>query len=278
MKCVSVFFLVAFLAAALAVPKYDDFPPVDEIIAFIESIELAEPKFKPPPSNLSLVKVGLPPDNKKQGYVVGGGITAFTENVKGQAKQDILDATLFAQLAADKQYDREKDTQNWYKFYINVLGNIGFAVQGFNFQEYKSKGGSFVMSEVVLQILAAIATGGQSAVIQATLIALQGMSNDDRRIQIFSHQSSSYTTGNFQIYPCDQASTGEVSLALGAFSFTSSQSRVDFLFFSYGSSSCHIYQGAQSAVLNSKVYQQVRGTISTKLGNNAVEFVAAIDI
>jgi len=276
------FFWAAFfalLSSALAASlQRGNFPSTDETIAYINSIELAPPKFKLQPSAQSRNTSDLPPDNKKQGYVVAGGLTAFTENVKGQAKQDILDATLFAQRAANNMYDRDNDTENWYKNYINVLSNIGFTLQGFNFHKYQAKGGSLVMSEAVLEILAAIATEGQSAVIQATMDVVRDLDSSDQRIELFYAQSSSYTTGNFQVYPCDQSSSGDVSLALGGFYFHTDVMRANFLFFSFGASNSYIYDGAQKAVLNSAVYSQLRSSISAKLGDTALELVASIDI
>lgn len=270
--------LFAVFAAALASSKWDNLPPVSDPVAFVNSIELAEPKFKLPENfrNRSLLKT--PPDNKKEGYVVAGGLTAFTENVKGLSKQDILDATLFAQLASDRMYDREKDTVNWYSYYKNILGNIGFVIETFSFQQYKASGATFTMDKVVLEILAAIATGGQSAIITATLNAFRGMSSNDGRIKLFDLQSSSSSSGNFQVYPCEQAPDGEVSIALGAFYFHASEHHGNFLFFSWGSSSTNIYKGAQKAVLNSNVYARAREAISAKLGDNAVNLVASIEL
>ena len=52
--------------------------------------------------------IGSPPDNKKDGYIIGGGVATFTENVTGQVKQDILNAILLAQLVATKKYVCER--------------------------------------------------------------------------------------------------------------------------------------------------------------------------
>ncbi len=283
MKAITVIALLAFCAVnASALGIWDTKAPVMDPVEFVRSIELAEPKYTVPDwlQNRTRAKLGatVPPDNKKEGYVVGGAISAFTENVKGLSKQDILDATLFAQLAADKSYDREKDTQNWYSYYKYILGNIGFVIQSFSFQEYQAKGGTLSMDQAVIQILSAIATGGETLVISATLNALRGMSDTDNRIVLFSQQSSSSSSGNFQVYPCDQAPDGEVSMALGAFYFKASHHEVKFLFFGWGSSSAHIYQGGQKTVLNSNVYARVRSDVSAKLGDNAVNLVASIDL
>lgn len=273
------FLFAVFAADAASMSSWDSKAPATDPVEFVRSIELAEPRYKLPESlrNKTLVR-DTPPDNKKEGYVVGGGLTAFTENVKGISKQDILDATLFAQLASDRKYDREHDTQNWYTYYKYILGNIGFVVENFSFQEYQASGGTFTMDAVVIELLAAIATGGQSIIITETLKAFSALANTDRQITIFSQQSASTNNGNFQVYPCDQAATGEVSMAMGAFYFNSDHHETSFLFFSWSSSNTHVYKGGQKTVLNQNVYSKVRSDVSAKLGDNAVNLVASIDL
>lgn len=274
---VLVFVLAANAAAELGLDSKD--LAVDPV-EFVRSLELAKPTYTLPDwlQNRTLAKLGTPPDNKKEGFVVGGAISAFTENVKGLSKQDILDATLLAQLASDRKYDREMDTVNWYSYYKYVLGNIGFVIESFSFQKYQASGGTLSMDKVVLEILAAIATGGESLVITETLNALRGLSDSDSRIRLFSQQSSSSKSGNFQVYPCDQSPTGEVSMAMGAFYFNADHHEVSFLFFNWGSSKASIYKGAQKTVLNQNVYSRVRSDVSAKLGDNAVNLVASISL
>lgn len=205
-------------------------------------------------------------------------MTAFTEKVTGQSKQDILNATLFAQLAADKKFNREGDTKNWYNFYKYVLGKIGFVIESFTFQDHQVSGATFSMDKVVLDILAAIATGGQTEVITATLAALRGLAGSDNRIKLFDSQSSKDASGNFQIYPCDQSPTGDVSIAMGAFYYKATRHQGGILFFHWSSSSTKIYKGAQKAVFNAAVYSNVRDQIYVKLGVSARNLVASIDI
>ena len=272
--------LVSVFLSVVSATDWESKAPVVDHVAFVRSIELAEPRFSVPAAlqNRTLAKLGTPPDNKKEGYVVGGAISAFTGNVKGSAKQDILDATLFAQLAADKKYDREKDTVNWYSYYKYILGNIGFVVSSFEFEQYKAGGAKTYMDEVVIKILAAIATGNEIAVVTETLNALKGMSDADSRIVLFSQQSATSSSGSFQVYPVEQSPNGDVSMALGAFYFSATHHEVKFLFFGFGSTDTSIYKGAQKTVLNQNVYSKVRPDISSKLGDNAVNLVASIDL
>ena len=243
-----------------------------EKIRLIGELKLGERRYGLPETHSDRV-VGLPPDNMRGGYITGGGVATFTENVSGQVKQDILNATLLAQLAATKKYDRERNTEEWYREYNRVLGIVGFVIEGFEFDRYTASGSTLSMDEAVLEIIGALTTGNEVAVLTATLDAMRNLSNDDKRIVLFDSHGSQSSNGNFQVYPCCQSPNGDVSLTLGAFYFKGTQKNTNFLFFQWSSSSTHLYKGVQKAVLNTEYYAAVRSSIVTKLGDNAVNLV-----
>src|SRR6185503_12718178 len=109
-------------------------------------------------------------------------------------------STLLAQLAANVQHDREKDTEAWYKFYRTVLENVGWVIQDFSFQQYHTSGESFSVNETVLKILAAIATSHQMAIVTRTLEVLRNKADaGDRAWTLFKTNSYNDSSGNFQV-------------------------------------------------------------------------------
>jgi hypothetical protein len=59
-------------------------------------------------------------------YVAAASVVSFVDGVTGQQKEDLLNSTLLAQLAANHRFDREKDTLNWYGAYRTVLWGVGW--------------------------------------------------------------------------------------------------------------------------------------------------------
>ena len=76
-------------------------------VRFIRSLELTEYSGLPSPKLVTL------PDGKAQALVDAGSLVSFTSNLKGQQKEDVLNSSLLAQLAANKRYDRFNDSENW---------------------------------------------------------------------------------------------------------------------------------------------------------------------
>jgi len=56
-------------------------------------------------------------DNPRTAFIDGGSAVSFVAGVTSLSQRDALNSCLLAQLAANKQYNRENDTVNWYNFY-----------------------------------------------------------------------------------------------------------------------------------------------------------------
>ena len=217
-------------------------------------------------------------DNQKSAQVNAGSLTSFTENLTGQSKSDVKNSTLLAQLAADKAHDRFGAPMDWYKFYLNVLSNIGWNQPAFAFDDYKSGGSTVRVDEAVLGILAAIATQNEVAIVQATMEGLKALGDGTKQMAIWNANSSNGNNGNFQIMPVDQLANGDVVMVLTGMQFNAKTSHGGFLWWSWSSTSINIQRAASKFVLNEDVYAKVRTAIVDKLGDRATQFVADIDI
>ena len=131
--------------------------------------------------------------------------------------------------------------------------------------------------KAVIDILAAIATGGQMAVVNATLAAMKNMSDRDGRLVLFERESHNLHQGNFQISNAKE-DNGVVSMATAGVEFKSSQNITRVLFFSWESTSSELYYGSQNMTLNTDVYGRIRQDIINKLGDKATQFIKEIEI
>lgn len=74
--------------------------------------------------------------NKDQGYVTGGSLVSFDDDLLAEEKSDILDSLLFAELSASNVYDKTESFSKWYHLYISVLQEIGWNIKSLGFQRY----------------------------------------------------------------------------------------------------------------------------------------------
>jgi len=243
---------------------------MEKRIAFLESLELATP---------DLVKIPTPPNESEDASacVDAGSLITFSGGISEQDQADVKNSCLLAQLAADKKFDREEQTEQWYKFYAKVLEYAGWVVRSFRFEKLSSEHADFEASAIMLEILGAICTEDEMLAVKATVHALRQLANDDYRIRIFESCSHSQQMGNFQHSSCS-LKDGSVTMNLGACYFSTTQHISRLLFTKFSFSDIKAYQGAQTVELNMDVYNQVRQQIIDKLGNRSHDFIGDLDI
>jgi hypothetical protein len=197
--------------------------------------------------------------------------------VSKQHREDVENSALLAQLAANKQYNREKDTENWYTFYRTVLENVGWVVPDFSFDQFQAAGDTFTVDKVIVDLLQSIATGDEVAVVESTLNAMKSLDQGDGRLVLYETQTHSDHQGNFQAHSVSE-SGGSVVMRIGTFYFGTEDTVTRILWFNFPSSRTSFYEGAQTMELDEDVYSQVRQTIKAKLGANAKDFVKDLEI
>ena len=109
----------------MAVPAPADATP-EQTADFVENLAieaLGGERLWRSGSSAALVDSGPQPHSA---YVAAASVVSFADGVTGQQKEDLLNSTLLAQLAANHRFDREKDTLNWYEAYRTVLRGVGW--------------------------------------------------------------------------------------------------------------------------------------------------------
>lgn len=252
---------------------------IERATVFLNALDLYEPEIPSDLLNLSVTfdETTLITSTRKGAYLNNGSLVTFVDGVQAQHKKDVLSSTLLAQLAANKQCNRYTNIDLWYQLYIDTLEKVGWIAQDFKFSQYEVKGYSFKADKVILDVLQAIASENEIAIVKETLTALQALSDDDDRLVFFDSQSHHQSNGNFQIISTNE-SDGNLSLNLGAFYFDGTKNTTKFLFYEFSTSSSRVFKGTESIVLNEEVYSYVRDQVTKKLGNHLAQNIYDLEI
>jgi hypothetical protein len=212
-----------------------------------------------------------------QAAINDGSILSF---VSGVPKQDVADVLFSVQLAsrgASGKFDRFDKTEDWYRVFLEILEHLGWTVEQFAFAREDIGSGEFRMDKAALDIIQAIATQNQLAVLTQTISALRSMSAGDEPIKLLDFAATLKNSGNFQIGTVEKSKQNDVlSMALGAYYFHARDERTKFLFFSWGEKSVDFWTAAQKMTLNSELYAQSRDLVKRKLGQSAADYLAEI--
>ncbi|RDX44724.1 hypothetical protein OH76DRAFT_1421205 [Lentinus brumalis] len=215
-------------------------------------------------------------NEEESAAVAAGSSVSFVGSLPAQMKSDVLNSTLFAQLAANKQHDRQEETTKWYDYYKYVLETVGYNVQGFDFAHLSDANSYLTVDNLLLKLAAAYLSGGELALFTTMIDSLKQAKNE-AATKLFDSSSKSFNKANFQVGVASNGQ-GNAMFKIGAYYYGAEQNIDKVLFFTFGSQKVEFYAGNQTMLLNNEVYSQVRQEILTKLGANAKDLVSGIEL
>jgi hypothetical protein len=232
-------------------------------------------------ATLDLPKLDITREKSVAGHataaVDAGSIIAFVAGIDAQDQEDVLYSIQLAQRAASGAADRFKAVSDWYKEYTRVLQLTGWVLQGFAPTSQKVAEGEYEIAKAALSIVAAAATGPQSAVLIAAIKALEGMADDDGFITLFEHFGVDGLVGNFQMGAVEKDGDA-LSMRLGAFQMNMSERKKKFLFFKWREKDISVWAETQTAIFNRSHYEGLRDVVRERLGEDARDAIATIPL
>lgn len=249
-----------------------------DVTKFVKDLEIAEGRSTYP----SAKGIGEVADaekfveGKEQAFLNDKSIFSFASEVTGQIREDVLNSTLLAQLAANKVFNTPDKLVEWQKKFGEVLNNLGWIVEASEFQTFDSKHNLVEVEQAIIDILTATFGSTIIPLVKKTLQAIKGLAGTDGKIKAFESNTTSVTKGVFQLGVATQKDD-TVALQLGSFIIESKNKITRILFVKIEKDSTKMDYNSQKVTLNQTNYAKVRQAINAKLGTRTEEFIAAID-
>ena len=251
-------------------------------LQFVQSLSL------PAPSNEMVLTAAQGPlkvlSTPEAGAAVDDqSIVCFVGGLNDQLRSDVLNSTLLAQLAASAKFPKDPNNfqynvAGWYNCYTDTLQKVGWNIQGLSFSQHQVSGSTFQVNEVVMQLLASIATNNAAMIVKSALEALDATkAKQSQAITLWKSHTDNDANGSFQVSCCSETN-GCAAMALGAFYLTGKNNSKHILWFDFSSSDTKVQCASTQVVLNNDIYSTVRNAVVQKLGNAATSFVADLDI
>lgn len=246
-------------------------PTASSAAEFIANCELAECE----PSAKS--------STAASGAVVASSLLAFAEGTSAQGRQDVTDSFLFATRAANKAYDPESQADQWYKKFNDVLTQLGWFSDHWNFAGHNAGGRRFSMGQVGLDVLAsalvtaALPGPASAAMLKITGDALKALRTKEQPLRLFESQSRTHRGASFRIAGCVEVA-GLINVVMGAVNFQSSSRTTDVLFWEWSSSDVQTWRGEGRLILNGRLYAENRDLVQARLGASSRQAIAEIEI
>ena len=240
---------------------------------FVAGVEL------PPPPKISRDRDAAEPlklvKDKTQALVVGSDVMSFVQGVTPERRQDLVNASLLAQLVATKRVPDPTNLQAWYDAYFEVLTNLGFAIQDRQFAEYREESEDFKAHEAIISIAATLLGGAPTALalIKTTLEALK---TDGPWLTLFTAESQSAKTAKFQVTLAEPGQGDQFLVSLMAFALTAQANLTQVLIFKGRSNGVTLKHVSGKVTINPEVLASVREDVSRRLEKYAKAYVEAL--
>jgi hypothetical protein len=217
---------------------------------------------------------------KNQAMIVGSDIVSFVKGVTPERREDIVNCSLLAQLAAKQKVGDMTKIYDWYNAYFDVLTNIGWAVQARDFATYTEASENFDAHEAIIKVAESLLgpTATAMVVIKATLDALKSMSSDSPWITLFNRESLSANTAKFQVTLAEQGVDDQFIVTLMAFGLEAKAKLTQVLFFKYRTSEDTLKHYSGKVTINSHVLSSVREMIKKMITDYTVFYLKALKI
>ncbi|KZT03738.1 uncharacterized protein LAESUDRAFT_728748 [Laetiporus sulphureus 93-53] len=242
---------------------------------FVCSVELAIPPT--PPSAEGSAVVAAQADDEETASVVDSSAISFVGNLSAQQKSDVINSTLFAQWAANSQFNRNKEPTKWYDVYTSTLEKVGWTVQAMSFMELPNASTYGTVDKAVLRVMETFLTPALVEPFRAMIEALD-KPDAERAYSIFKKRSWEQTMADFQSGVCILGNGNNVKWRIACYDYQASGFDGNVLFFKFGSSSVTFQYNTQDMVLDEKKYSTVRQDIVESLGANAKDYVMNVPL
>ncbi len=212
------------------------------------------------------------------GFVNLGSLQAFVGGISSQHRQDVLNSTLLAQLAADANFNRQTQIDDWYNEYVGILSRVGWSISPFSFVPHIRSAKPTTLAQLTPTVLATLLTPAGFNTLTATVNKIGSLGSADARVKLFETSAAAGKTGNFQTSVISPDASNNDVMAIGAWHYASSTPGSDFLNFDVNSPNVNLFYSIQLARLDESVYSMVRAAIVSKLGAKVRSSIANLDI
>lgn len=258
--------------------------------SFVETLDLADderllvPHDLAPPADDDPRRGGskpaaAAPARTRRAAVNAGAVLSFVAGLSAGEMEDVLYSTQLAQRAASAQHDRFTATGDWYAVFTDILERLGWIGEAFAFTRRAKTAGDLRVDRSVLDVIQAIATQNQLAILVKTLDKLKRLADSSGEIRLLELQALRETSGNFQVGAVQKAENGALAMALGAFHFRAADTRRRVLFVQWGADEIEFWTAAQKLTLNAALYATHRDAVIRRLhAANASAYIADLPL
>jgi hypothetical protein len=246
-------------------------------VSFVEGVDLPLPPRQKRSGGAPAPEAVL--DDRQAALVVGSGIVSFEEGVAPELRSGIMNCSLIAQLAANKQVPDREDVRSWYSAYFDALTNIGWVIEARGFSEHHQASDLFEAHTAILSVASVLLGPATTAyaLVAATLNSLKAMS-EGPWLTIFRRESQAAKAAKFQVAVAEAGATGQAHLKMMAFELDAKSVLTQVLFVKLNSSDVVLRQASGAIAIDAGLLRRIAPRVEARVAAYQRSFVDALPI
>lgn len=203
--------------------------------------------------------------NPETTFVTHGNLFSFDARVMVEAVDDLLNSNLLAQLASEKKFSRFTAVDDWYKTYVDTLGNLAWQNTLFDFDYYNPDSKTFTLEGLMREGFSKILSASQMLVLSNSMRAFRNLPAGTDTAMVYSRSTHDKNTVNACVTFVENSL--RISTIGATFSTTQAIKREfeDDYLVSKLSGDIRLVQNI--AILNESVYADMREMVIKRLGS-----------
>ncbi len=212
--------------------------------------------------------------------LVEGNLLACGAGMSAQNRHDVKNAFHFATLVADKAFDAEKQSRQWYDKFVDVMRDLGFTIPRRSFELETSAELSVTVGAVAIRAIGAAGNAMLGGTVLGDLAktAFDKLTTVENDAKVLDHKRKNKARGMVGLAACIETENNDVVMVVSCIQASAPQLDDDVLGIQWTLDKTHYYAGTAVLTLNTFVYDKVRETVENKLGVRSVENVLQYDI
>ncbi|MBT9235156.1 hypothetical protein RIN61_08880 [Pseudomonas inefficax] len=212
--------------------------------------------------------------------LVEGNLLACGAGMSAQNRHDVKNAFHFATLVADKAFDAEKQSRQWYDKFVDVMRDLGFTIPRRSFELETSAELSVTVGAVAIRAIGAAGNAMLGGTVLADLAksAFDKLSTVKNDAKVLDHKRKNKARGMVGLAACIETANNDVVMVVSCIQAGAPKLDDDLLGIQWKLDKTQYYAGTAVLTLNTFVYDKIRETVENKLGVRSVENVLQYDI
>jgi hypothetical protein len=213
----------------------------------------------------------------EQAAVIGNSLVGFGSGLSPQERDDVRNTYQLAMLVANKLFDKNTQSEQWFAKLVSVLVDTGWLTLATKYGQRADSSQSLKVANVLVDIIKqAVGAAVAGSPVGAALTALAGETLDKLpktgdAFNLFERNAKTDRGAMVGVASCAKAPQGEVLLAIGVTDVSTTNGGYDVLFIDWKSDEAHQYNASVVLTVNPSLIGQSRERILQMLGKRVEE-------